>query len=176
MAAAYRKRVDLIDALLEAGPKLDVFECAAVGDTEAITEILEEKPGLVGAIARDGYTALHLAAFFGHFETMRRLIDRGAEVNAIATNPSQVQPLHSACAGGNLDCVASLLRRGANPNARQQKGFTALHAAAQQANGPMVQILLDFDADPTLANEAGQKPEALTDDAEVLGLLRAARS
>ena len=50
----------------------------------------------------DGFTPLHLAAFFGRLEAAALLVDRGADLEAPSRNPRfpSVRPLHSAIAGG----------------------------------------------------------------------------
>ena len=50
---------------------------------------------------------------------------------------------------------------GADANARQQGGFTPLHAAAQHGDRRLAELLLAAGADPQLVNDAGQTPAAL---------------
>lgn len=45
------------------------------------------------------------------------------------------------------DCVAILLEHGANPNLRDVSGNTALHLAAIIASKPLVELLLEHNAD-----------------------------
>ena len=108
---------------------IDVHEAAALDRTDDLHRILDAEPGSVAARSADGFTPLHLAAFFGAPAAAALLIDRGADVEAVADNEMLVRPLHSAAAGGHREIVALLLGRGADPNATQQHGFTPLHAA-----------------------------------------------
>ena len=64
-----------------------------------------------------------------------------------------------------------LLREGANPDAQQQGGFTALHAAAQHNNAEMAKALLDAGADVSLRTEDG-KTAAEMAGPDVLELLK----
>ena len=146
-AALYAHRQDLADAVLETGPDLDVFDAAAVGDSDRLAGLLDGDPNLVGAWSDDGFTPLHLAAFFGRGDAARLLLDRGAEVGAVARNDMQVQPLHSAVAGGHRDIVAALLVAGADANARQQGGLTPLMAAEQDEDAELVRLLMDHGAE-----------------------------
>ena len=152
-AALYVHRQDLADAVLEADPELDVFDAAAVGDVDRLTELLDGDPDVAGAWSGDGFTPLHLAAYFGRGDAVRLLLDRGADVGAVARNDMQVQPLHSAVAGQHREVVAALLVAGADPNARQQGGFTPLMAAEQHEDEDMVRLLMDHGAE-----ESAQAP------------------
>ncbi len=66
MWALYNSRSDMADVALDAASGVDVFEAAALERTETLSELIAEDATLVGAWLPDGFTALHLAAFFGH--------------------------------------------------------------------------------------------------------------
>jgi len=147
-AALYAHKQDVVDALLEAKPELDVFDAAAAGDVDRLTELLDGDGELVQAWSEDGFTPLHLAAFFNRGTAVRHLLDRGADVGAVARNPMSVQPLHSAVAAGSMEVVAALLVAGADPNARQEGGFTPLMGAAKEdPEGDMARLLKDHGAE-----------------------------
>ena len=147
--ALYNGRTDLVDPILDANPALDVFDAAAVGRARGLEELLESEPGLATAWSNDGFTALHLAAFFGREDAARRLLERGADANVVARNASiVVTPLHSAAAGVHSGIVKLLLDAGADPNARQPDGFTALDAARQNGDDESAEALLAAGATP----------------------------
>lgn len=78
----------------------------------------------------------------------------------MAANPTQVTPLHSAATARNIEAARLLLEHG-NPkmvNARQQGGWVPIHAAAQNGDLAMVELLLKHHADPKLANSDGSTP------------------
>ena len=145
-AALYAHKQEVADVLLEAGPELDVFDAAAAGDTDRLTELLDGDEALVGAWSDDGFTPLHLAAYFGRGPAVRLLLDRGADVGAVARNDMRVQPLHSAVAARSRDVVAALLTAGADVNARQQGDFTPFMAAEQHEDAEMIRLLMDHGA------------------------------
>jgi uncharacterized protein len=155
--ARYHGQDDIVDTLLAAGPELDVFEAAAVGRLERVRELLEDDPALVTALSPDGFTPLHLAAFFGHPKTARLLVERGADTNAVARNPMRVRPLHSAAAAQQLEIAELLVDHGADVNATQERGFTPLHAAAQNGDIGLARLLLGRGADREQATEDGRR-------------------
>jgi ankyrin repeat protein len=165
MWARYRDRTDLLEILLEASPELDVFEAAAVGWADRLRELLEADPTLVSAWSTDGYTPLHLAAFFGQGEAAKVILERGGDVTALSRNGMTVQPLHSAAAGGHRDAVAVLLDAGAPVDAVSHGGFTALHDAAQNGSLEIVELLLERGADPNLVEDQGRTARDLAIEA-----------
>ena len=142
MLALYRGDVEMLEALVDAGPELDVFEAAALGAEERLDDLLAQDAALVYAKAGDGFTPLHLAAFFGHPGTAKLLVERGADVSAVADNAMRVRPLHSAAAADCAEIVELLLAHGADPNVQQESGHTALDAARQNGNDALAELLL----------------------------------
>jgi ankyrin repeat protein len=70
-----------------------------------------------------------------------------------------------------------LLEHGAPVNARQQKGWTALHSAAQHGDQAMVELLLKYGANPNARDEHGLTPDEIADEkghTEIAERLRAA--
>jgi len=161
MFALYHRRQDLVDILLSADPEMNVFDAAALGDAALVTGLLDTHPDFLRAHAADGFTLLHLAAFFGRAEIVDLLLARGATVDAVSDNPMRVRPLHSAAAAGQTVVVESLLRAGADPDARQEGGWTALHQAALSGNEAMVRLLLEFDADREILSDDGRTAAAM---------------
>lgn len=138
MRALYEGHQEIARVLLARGAKIDVFEAAALGDTAALERLLRRSPKRATAYSKDGFTALHLAAFFGHAEAVALLLDHGADIHARSENRRfpTVTPLHSAAAGRRTEAALALLERGADPNLTQAGGWTPLHWAA--ANGDLV--------------------------------------
>jgi uncharacterized protein len=136
-----------VAALVEADPALAIFAAAIQGDTDAIEALLAGNRSLVSALSTDGWTPLHLAAFFGKTDAARLLLNKGAEVNARSTNQMQNMPLHAAAAGQHAAIVKLLLDHGASANARQHGGWTPLHAAAQNGDLETARALVTSGAD-----------------------------
>jgi ankyrin repeat protein len=161
MQALYCGRKDIVELLLAAHPEPDIFEATAAGRNKRVVELLSNDPAVARTWSADGFTALHLAAFFGQEAIAVLLLQHGADASAEARNSMKVTPLHSAAAAHNLAIARALLERGAPANARQQLGWTTLHEAAQNGDNAMVQLLLEHGADPNLANDDGITPAQL---------------
>ena len=161
MKSVYRGRRDLADLIASKKKALDIFEAASLGRIERLQQCIRDEShdaSVIDSRSRDGFTALHFACFFGQPEAARVLLENGAAADAVAANPMQVMPLHSAASVRNLEAARLLLERGAPVNARQQAGWVPIHAAAQNGDRPMVELLLQHGADPTLANREGKTP------------------
>lgn len=154
--ALYQGDREAVEAKLAESPELTIFEAAAVGQTARVHELLLLEPGFVDQWSPDGFTALHLAAFFGHEEIARELLQRGAQVGAVSRNALGVQPINSAAAGGHTGIVRALLDHDADPNAPLEGGFRPIHAAAQNGNDDLSALLVERGADETAATDDGR--------------------
>jgi ankyrin repeat protein len=147
MQAQYRGDEETVARLLREGHELNVWEAAAVGDADWLADLLDEDASLVNAWSADGAQPLHFAAFFGRVGAVRLLLERGAEVNAHARGFNGVAPINSAAANDlkpNETCtelVRLLLAHGADPNAAQASGATALDTARFTKNEPLIALL-----------------------------------
>jgi ankyrin repeat protein len=160
MAALYRGHLPVVEALIEAGAPLDVFASAALGRMEAIERILRDSPEAVNAFAYDGWTPLHLAAFFGRRAASVRLLQAGAKVAAESRNGMRNTPLHAALAGNRPDIGLLLIEHGAPVAARDAGGHTPLHIAAENGSVDVVKALLARGADPHAVDGEEKTPLA----------------
>ncbi|MDD5305486.1 MAG: ankyrin repeat domain-containing protein [Elusimicrobia bacterium] len=160
MMAAYAEAPAIARAIQKAGAPVNIFEATALGRQNLVRDLLAITPDLLRATSHDGWTLLHLAAFFGHVDLVRFLVGRGADLRAISRNQMANQPLHSAVAGRRLAVAELLLRAGANVNAPAQT-VTPLHLAAHAGHGPLVELLLAFGADTKARDAHGHNAAAL---------------
>ena len=122
----------------------DIMESASRNDVRKIEECLE-KGSDIEATAKDGCTALMIAAEKAHLEAVGYLIDNGANLNA--TNSKGWTALMIAVRNANSAVVDFLLKRGADVNHLSSDHWTALAEAAQSGHTLLVKVLLDYSAD-----------------------------
>ena len=86
LLAIYHRRPEARDALLAAGAPVGTLEAAALGDVERLEGAdLSVRGG-------DGFTPLHLAAFFGGARAVGAILATGADPDADADNPFKRPP------------------------------------------------------------------------------------
>jgi ankyrin repeat protein len=123
-------------------PRLTVHEAAAVG---ALDTIRSASPAELEQTSPDGFTPLHLAAFFGHVAAAALLVERGANVNAESANAARLSPLNSAAACRDRAAATAigklLLERGADPAHAQSGGHTPLDAALHHGYDELAEAL-----------------------------------
>jgi ankyrin repeat protein len=157
--AVYRRDAAALTRLLEGGPRLTLFEAAAVGDAAAVKRLAAERPAAVSERSPDGWPPLHLAAHFGRGDAVDALLEAKADANARSTNSEGNTALHAALAGrADVRIVSRLLARGADVNARASGGHTALHEAAFRGHQALAELLLAHGADAAARNDDGQSP------------------
>ena len=138
--------LDRFDELVASG--LDIEERDSSGHTLLMTASMTGVDSLVkkllesGAdpLARDpqGNTALHMVASVNQEGALRELILAGGRKTVDATNLMGSTPLHYAAKAGQPDMVYQLINFGANVQARDRSGQTAMdeaRAAATQRPG-----------------------------------------
>lgn len=163
LAAIYRRAWHAAERLLAAGARHDAFTASATGDVAILPALLDADPGVVARVSADGWTPLHLAAFFGHPGAARELLDRGADVGARSSNTTDNQPLHAAAVQGHAGVVDLLLSRGANADAVAAAGYTALMLAAANGHAGVVDTLLARGARTDLRETGGRDARALAE-------------
>lgn len=148
--------VKVAQALVENGASYEKALLSAVkaGSRDAVSWILNS--GIDCNSAREGTTALQLAAAIGDAAMVSFLIQQGAIKDVI--HPDQEPALHLAILHEHLDAAKVLLAEGANVNLPARHGRTALHISAQEGRLDAIQLLLDSGAWVDSQNDAGDTP------------------
>ncbi|CAJ0580832.1 unnamed protein product, partial [Mesorhabditis spiculigera] len=149
LEACARGHVGVAQILLQHHARIDVFDengrtalhlAAANGHLQLCHLLLQHK-AFVNSKSKTGEAPLHLAAMNGHVKVVNVLIqDHGAAQEAITLDNQTA--LHFAARHGQLAVAQTLLALGANPNARDDKGQTPLHLAAENDYPDVVKLFL----------------------------------
>lgn len=146
--AAREGDVTTLEAYLQAGYPQDIVTdrgdtllilAAYYGRKEAVETLLELKTTKVDAVNAMGFTALAGAAFKGHEHIALLLLEHGASVNG--SNRAKQTPLMFAALFNRTKLAEELIKRGANVEAKDLLGNTALALATKQGHAEMVAIL-----------------------------------
>lgn len=99
---------------------------------------------------RHGLSALARAAFQGHQEVVKLLLQKGADAGDVDGGGTA---LSAAAARGHVEALEALLNWRADPNLPDKHyGWTPLHLSAGYGNEAMVLLLLSRGADPNVVN------------------------
>jgi ankyrin repeat protein len=153
----YNGKNEIVRLLIDRGARLDLFEAAATGTQDRVEQLLHKDPGAINSYSADGWTALHLAVFFGRVNIVHFLLSKGAAINAPSKNEQLVTPLHSALANPHNSAVGRLLiGAGANLHVTQSQGYTPLHYAAMNGLDQVVRSLLAHGVDASMKDHQGK--------------------
>lgn len=148
-----------IAALLKTFREPDAFEAAALDDAALVARLVLARPALLQEQSADGWTLLHLAAFFGSQNAVLVLIGLGASMTALSGNPMRNTPLHASIAGAAGERLAPLLLGlGADPLYIGGSGVGALHLAASRGFEALCRLLIARGADRSARTEDGKTP------------------
>ncbi|MEO8256454.1 MAG: ankyrin repeat domain-containing protein [Acidobacteriota bacterium] len=160
LTAVYHQQKEIANLLVARGTTLTLFEACAAGEFDRVERLLE--PGAaVNAYSDDGWTPLHLAAFFGHPKVAELLLAHGAEVTAPSRNATANTPLHAALAANQTLVAGLLIGAGADLNAADAAGSRPLHLAAANNSLDVMKTLIAQGADISVSNRDGLTPLAL---------------
>lgn len=165
LIAAYHHQPEIASFLADKTIVLTIFEASATGKINHVIRMLARDPELVNTYADDGFQPLGLACFFGHYDTAEYLTKAGAPLNAPSRNELKSASIHSATAGRHEKIVKMLLDNRAEPNVREQGGYTPLHVAAQNGDVEIILILLLGGADLNIKSSDGKTAMDIAMDA-----------
>lgn len=131
-------------------PNFLIFDAIFYGNTSEVQQLISagvDKNVVTHRHVRwEGASALGAAAYEGHMDIVRYLVDIGTSVNFC--DPCQKRtPLHWACLGNKYQAVAYLVTRGADVNHRDLEQTTPLLRAFLGKNVELVKYLIENGAD-----------------------------
>jgi ankyrin repeat protein len=166
-AAAFRGNDSIVHLLLDAGAEVDIPEPGGEGTQFGLplqatmhgghistAKILLDAGAGINAESGEGgvggtaATALQAAAWSGHREAVKFLIERNADVKQIAGTHGSA--LHTALTRGREEVVDILLEKGADIQERVGKYGSSLQAAATSGNERLVRLVLDAGVNPNV--------------------------
>ncbi|XP_041932384.1 transient receptor potential cation channel, subfamily N, member 1 [Alosa sapidissima] len=134
------------------------LHAAAKRGHTAVVKALLLKGAQVDATTKDGLTALHVAVQYCKPLVVQMLLGFGAKVQ-LNGGKDQETPLHIAARVKEGEKVAEmLLKSGADVNAEQENGETAMHVAARHGSLQMLRSLIEEGGDLTWKSKAGENP------------------
>jgi cyclophilin family peptidyl-prolyl cis-trans isomerase len=142
-------------------PGARALDAASIGDTPVLQRLLALGSRVHEYADRKGATALHVAASAGHLECVVWLLEAGAHVDAVQSQPAGVTPLMLAakhCADPFI--FKLLLCARADASKASAKGNTAasiLAAESKQAGGAAAELLAALS--PTVPSAAAAAAE-----------------
>ena len=125
-----------------------LMTCARGGVWDAVDPLLTRAVDVNATEASHGQTALMWAAWEGHTQVVRGLIEHGADVHTRTT--TGYSALLLAAREGYTETTQALLEAGADVNAAAEDGTTALVIATIRRHTAYTEFLLDHGADPNL--------------------------
>ena len=134
-----------------------LFHAAAMARGVVMLDLLLNSSTSIKVDARDqsGVTPLMFASRYPrNADKIEFLIEKGANVNA-ATFQSRYTPLMYAAVGGELENVKVLIANGANVNATDSNGYSALMLAGERGKNAIVNLLIDYFTDLSIESVDG---------------------
>lgn len=111
-AIAY-ERFDIIEFFISKNYQPDLIEYACLGSTEKVVKTINDQPEQMHTYSPDGWSILHIAAYYGHVSLLIKLIDLGMDIHTISKNAHRQEAIHSASAGNQKKAISCLLKHGA---------------------------------------------------------------
>jgi cytohesin len=153
--AAASGNIQSVELLLSKGADLDAKQKG--GRTPLFEAMKSTEPGrkeIVELLVAKGakVPALHLAAYMGDMDKLKKCLEDGADVNIRGDDGGTA--LHAAACSGRKDIVELLISRGANVDPKDGSGMTPLYYAATHNAGEIVDLLVAKGADVNAKGES----------------------
>ncbi|SDY87024.1 Ankyrin repeat-containing protein [Bacillus sp. 166amftsu] len=148
--------MNLCKGKITMNPIIAITNAVMNGELEKVVELINEDQNLVHVYSEDGWTPLHLAAYFGHKEIASFLLKKGTNLHVKAKNQNENTSLQAAIANKKIEMATFLIEQGADVNAVQSGGWTGLHEAALLGDEKIVALLIENGADKSIKKNDGK--------------------
>lgn len=134
-----------------------LMKAVQANDVARVKKLIAEHAD-VDELDPNGDAPLVMAAYLGHDEIVRLLLDAGADVGAV--DPSMhATALHAAAYAGRTGSARLLIEGGVDINRQgPRNGYTALHDAIWENHADTARVIIDAGADLTLKSHSGETP------------------
>ena len=126
-------------------------------DVAAVRKLIAQGVN-VDELEPNGDAPLVMAAYEGHTEIVRLLLEAGADVKAVDPG-MKATALHAAAYAGRTEAAKLLVEHHIEIDRQgPYNGYTALHDAIWQNNVGVAQVLIDAGANLTIQSKSGETP------------------
>uniref|UniRef100_A0A8C3WMR2 Ankyrin repeat domain 61 n=1 Tax=Catagonus wagneri TaxID=51154 RepID=A0A8C3WMR2_9CETA len=156
-----------VNARVDNSNKHSPLHLAITYGTHPVVFILAQNGAQVNATNESSMTPLHMAADILNKEMMETLIACGANVNCVVSSTGNTALKLAVCAASSkagrllaagMSCIRLLLVHGAKVNAQDHEGQTAIHEACFGGREPIINLLLEFEANVNIVTRNGESP------------------
>ena len=160
-AAAKKGYAEIVRILLDRGADANARDqngrtALHVGAEDGHSDVVRalSKESAVNAQTKNSRTASSAAAANGNTDIVQALAEKDAELSLLGAD-NETSKLMESVEKNHIDTVRALLQAGAEVNARNEMGVTALMVAARNGNPETIEALLDGGADVNAETEYG---------------------
>lgn len=133
----------------------NVYDIARKGCADDMKQLIKSYPNLINYKNKNGHTPLILACYSGNMEVIEVLVDQVDDLDALSNEGTA---LMAATFKGNIEISKLLLEHGADVNATDLNGNTALHFAVRFTNPEIIKLLMDYKADVNVLDVKKMSP------------------
>ena len=133
-----------------------LIQACKTGDLKYVKNLLASGFNINQTLFNAKSSLLHYASIFGHLESVKYLIKKGANINA--KNLQGTTPLHKAVFYKRNETAKYLIDQGAKINDQDSYKQTALHIAVEVEDLAMIKYLLDQGADLDIKDVQNETP------------------
>ncbi|KAL8795154.1 MAG: hypothetical protein Q9195_002309 [Heterodermia aff. obscurata] len=156
------------DVTVRGGRFGNAFNAAAYHNRMDMMKVLVSHRSPTRTLSTEMHGAITTAAFKGHVDIVEFLLNQGANIDCshsyslyLGTGSEPIvawqvaSPLLAATATSHLSVVKILVERGADVNVQDKDGDTALRNAIFRGSPEIVELLLEYNANPNIGGSYG---------------------